>query len=141
MPLNFEQVATGYLLTAGRAQTHGEAEKKAEMLWSREELLAVLVLREGVFDRWPDLKADLKAVATRSYIAPTTPRAETEDIVVLDALRQQTAAMIEQLVASELERIALTDGVHDVLRRQVLSWADPATHPGYHFCVAHEPRE
>lgn len=117
-----------------------EAHRKAELLWSREELLAALVVREGVLKVYPQLEARLMEVAQRSYAAPRSPRPEREDGVLKRKVASETSAALERLLAAERERLPVNEAAHEALRQQALAWLDPATHPGYHWCVASEPR-
>ncbi len=141
MQLNCEQVKHAYRITTGFFLPDEDAEKIAQMLRSREELLAALVLRDGIFDRWPEVLEQLRAVALQCYAAPSSPRKETENLVVKDQLKSNTASALEQLIASERARSAVADEVHDALQQESLSWIDRTTHPGYHLGVAHEPRD
>jgi len=49
MALGSDLVARTFLLLAGRELTPEEAQEKAEVLGSKQELLTNLVVREGVF--------------------------------------------------------------------------------------------
>jgi len=49
MALGADLVARAFLLLAGKQLTPEEAQAKSELLGSKQELLANLVVREGVF--------------------------------------------------------------------------------------------
>jgi len=60
MALGADLVARAFLLLSGRQLSPEEAEAKAELLESKQELLAHLVLRAGVFEKEPELRELLR---------------------------------------------------------------------------------
>lgn len=140
MSLNAEQVTKSYKLMTGALLPAAEAHRRAELLWSREELLAALIVRDEVLKPHPELEALLMAIAERAYASPRSPRPERGDGIQKHKVAQQVTDALERLLATERERIAITETVQDAMRQQALAWADPASHPGYQWCVGHEPR-
>ncbi len=135
MSLNADEVQRAYLLTAGRNIENAQAEQTARLLGSRDELLAVLLLRDRVLDCWPELAAEIMALAKGAYVKPATVRTELGDLMLRERVNRETTKAVEQLIISEIERKPLTDSVHAALRRNFSNGRELGEHPGYQYCV------
>lgn len=138
MPLEAENVESGFEMLKGKAISSSEAARLAALFGDRQELLAYLILRERAFANWPEVTAALRATALAVYVAPRTPRTEHGDGVGPQLAAVNAWRAMDELLASERARTAVAEAAHDAIGQVVSAWVEAKTHPGYHWCVRNE---
>lgn len=98
MSLREDQVASAYALLTGRFIALEEAAKKAELLYSREELVAHLVTVENALRDAPAARAKLLSVAKENYARSATPRPERTDGIAPRAAKLHVAGSLEHVI-------------------------------------------
>ena len=127
-----------YRLLLAKALSEDEASQIANLLESREELLAALILREKAFAPNPKVQRALAEVARRAYSAPTRVRAQRGDGVQPRQNALKVRSVLAQFIMTEKDRAAAANAVHDALKKQAQSDDVENAHFGYSWYVNRE---
>lgn len=110
----------------------------ADLIGSRQELLAHLILREKVFDSYPAVRQALGAVAKQHCTATPLFREELYE----PPERLESAALMQSALAKflegEKERRSAVEALDDALRKRARSSESDVEHFGYHTLVYRE---
>ena len=138
MSLTADDVKSAWSLLCGRSLSEEEAEEQAQLLDSREEMLASLITRESIFDSDPSVVDALVTAAARGYSAPRTPRQERGDPIRQLNRTKDLSKALSALIQAERNHAKLTADFHEAMRNLVRGGRVSLSDAGYHWSFERE---
>ena len=140
MSLNPSLTLEAWLLVKSQTLSEAAAKRLSQVLGSREELVAHLLLDQQISQSYPELCKALSTAAKRVYAAPSTTRPYKGDAKMRRELADASDAALTALIKSESDHIALSDGAHSALRAYARQEDGFCASLGYQWWVACESR-